>query len=237
MKIRTLVILSGGILVLGVGLMVIGEKQKPETESQVAPAQEVPATSPISFEKETAIAAGTKPAAMDVINPTPAVPVVFQEFKRKHELSRYADLNRKALLLEPDKIVKRRLLKDEAFLKSLESLLKTAPADEESQKMQNTALDFVFEALNTSMRSAAIEVLKNVVADATVENSAIHEMDRRVLAGVKAEALHNWSAADPTAETSINGLLPGPVSQKIWANVKQQQESNLGESAMLQVGK
>ncbi|WP_374030539.1 hypothetical protein [Bdellovibrio bacteriovorus] len=236
MRIRTLVMLSGAITVLGVGLIVMSEKSKPETESQAAPTQEAPAANPVESEKETAIAAGTKPAAMDVIKSSQTMPVVFKEFKQARDLKKYADLSHKALLLEPDKIVKRRLLKDEDFLKSLEALLKTAPNDEESQQMQNSALDFVFEALNTDMKSAAIEVLKGVVADATVENSAVNEMDRKVLAGVKAEALHNWAAADPSAESSINSLLPGPVSQKIWANVKHQQESNMGESAMLQAG-
>lgn len=235
MKIRTLIVLSVSLTCVGIGLTLYSNSNKPhESESQAAPVrEEAPAVSPIENEKEQAVAAGVvkTPAASSV---APEMAAVWKDYKYSRDLQKYADLGRKAILLEPDKLVKRRLLKDENFLRSLEALMKTAPVDESSQAMQNSALDFVFEALNTDMRQVAIEVLKNVVADPTVENSSVNEMDRKVLAGVKAEALYQWSAVDPSAERSIDGLLPGPVSEKIWVNVKKQQESNLGESAMLQ---
>lgn len=235
MRTRTLIILSVSLTCLGVGLTLYSQSRKnPETESQATPVrEEAPAVSPMDKEKEKAVAAGKveNPAASSVKS---EVLAVWKDYKYSRDLQRYADLSRKALLLEPDKLVKRRLLKDENFLRSLETLMKTAPVDEPSQAMQNSALDFVFEALNTDMRPVAIEILKNVVADPTVENTAVSEMDRKVLAGVKAEALYQWSAVDPAAERSINGLLPGPVSEKIWVNVQNQQQSNLAESAMLQ---
>lgn len=235
MRMRTLVILSVSLTCVGIGLSLYLKSQKShESESQMTPVrEEAPAVNPIANEKEQAVAAGAIqiPAASSV---APEVAALWKDYKYTHDLQKYADLGKKAILLEPDKLVKRRLLKDENFLRSLEALVKTAPVDEQSQSMQNSALDFVFESLNTDMRQVAIEILKNVVADPTVENTRVNEMDRKVLAGVKAEALYQWSAVDPSAERSINGLLPGPVSEKIWVNVKKQQESNLGESAMLQ---
>ncbi|UXR63207.1 hypothetical protein EZJ49_08965 [Bdellovibrio bacteriovorus] len=235
MRTRTLIILSVSLTCVGIGLTMYSNSRKaPESESQATPVrEEAPAVSPIENEKEQAVAAGEiKTPAAGVAKPE--IIAVWKDYKYSRDLQKYTDLGKKAILLEPDKLVKRRLLKDENFLRSLETLMKTAPVDEASQAMQNSALDFVFESLNTDMRQVAIEVLKNVVADPTVENTAVNEMDRKVLAGVKAEALYQWSAVDPSAERSINGLLPGPVSEKIWVNVKKQQDSNLGESAMLQ---
>lgn len=158
---------------------------------------------------------------------------VWQDYSRTEDLKKYARLSEKALLLEPDKIVKRRLLADEEFLKGMEVLLKTPPVDQETRQAQNAALDFILESLNTDLRSVAVEVLRNVVADPGVENQSMTPQDRQVLAGIKAEALFNWSAVDSDAAMEIPGLLPGQVSEKIWENVQKQQENNLAESAAL----
>ena len=240
MRTRTLIILSASAVCVGGLSWILGSRN---SESVTAPESSLEQTADASAsEKLNNLKPGSSDQAAPsvVVQPQPdrtEVNKVWKEFARAEELNSYGHLSQKALLLPEDKIVKARLMNDERFLTSLEPILKVVPVDADSGILQNQALDFVFEALNSEMRSAAIEILKNVVADASVENTSADLSDRSAMAGVKAEALFNLASAEPKSVSEIESLLPGPVSKKIWENVQQRQESNLAESAKLQVSK
>ncbi|MNK88557.1 hypothetical protein D3C87_1085220 [compost metagenome] len=240
MRKRTLIILSASAVCVGGLALIFGSKN---TELVTAPESSLEQTAEASApDKINDLKPGSsEPAAPSVVakatQDRTEVTKVWNDFARTKDLESFGLLNQKALLLPADKIVKARLMKDERFLTSLEPLLKVVPVDADTSILQEQALDFVFEALNSEMRSAAIEILKNVAADGSVENSAVDMADRSALAGVKAEALFNLASAEPNSKSEIESLLPGPVSKKIWENVQQRQESNLAESANLQVSK
>jgi hypothetical protein len=147
------------------------------------------------------------------------------------DLADYAKLKSKVFLNDDDKREKSRLLQDAALMRSLEPLLKKpivqiGPEQEE----QNAAIDFLLEAAMNSS-PAAVDVLRSVIEDRQVENARIDMKSREALAGVKAEILYHWSSADPARSQQFTGWLPGPVSQKIWENVRDRQERNRAESA------
>ena len=240
MRKRTLIILSASAVCIGGLALIFGSKN---TESVTAPDSSLEQTAEVSASEKIndLKSESSEQAAPSVVaQPQPdrtEVLKIWKEFAHTKDLQDFGLLSQKALLLPADKIVKARLLKDERFLESLEPLLKVVPVDAETSDLQNQALDFVFEALNSEMRSVAIEVLKNVIADGSVENSSVDMADRSAMAGVKAEALFNLASSEASSKADIEQLLPGPVSKKIWENVQQRQESNLGESANLQVSK
>lgn len=155
------------------------------------------------------------------------------DYKFHAELDKFAMISNKALLLEHDKVAKKKLITDVAFIRSLKSVLLTAALDNTMSHNQNIAVDFLFEALKGSQHDEVVKVLQAVAADPAVDNEQTDMASRKALAGVKAEVLFTWSAVDPDADANIAAALPGPVSQKIWANVKKQQENNLAESASL----
>src|SRR5438445_9490238 len=91
--------------------------------------------------------------ASSSVKEDPVAKKVWQEFKYSKELDKYATLEKKALLLEHDKVAKRKLLRDPAFIHSLQPLLTTVPVHDEAAHLQNAAVDFLFEALKSDLRS------------------------------------------------------------------------------------
>ena len=152
------------------------------------------------------------------------------DFKYQSELKSFAVITNKAIPTAEDNLNKRKLLQDANFILSLKPLLMVAADHEDAAHLQNIAIDLLFESLKSESRDAAIQVLTAVVADASIENTERSPSERQTLAGVKAEVLYNWSSQEPSSDSAIAGILPGPVSQKIWANVKSRQDNNVAES-------
>ena len=98
---------------------------------------------------------------------------------------------------------------------------------------QNAAIDMLLDALKSGDSEVAVDVLRSVVTDGQVEDESIDRSTRENLAGIKAEVLFQWSALKPAQASELASLLPGPISQKIWQNVVDAQQSNLNESAAL----
>lgn len=239
MRSRYLMIISIVAILAGLGLKL--QTKTPSGEKKRTVASSVEKTEPAAREGQSKSLEKKSEASGNSV--TLVKPIhseshkVWKEFKYMQELTSYANLSEKVLLRDEDQEIKRQLFKNTDFLKSLQSLLTTPPVDNESRIRQNLALDFVLEALKTDLKEHAIEILQNVAADSTLESSTLSLDDRKALAGLKAEALHNWSSLDPSSVADIQRLLPGPVSQKIWANVKLQQESNLAESSLLKINR
>jgi|GEM_PF-4994861 hypothetical protein len=204
------------------------------------PAAEVGVQTPASVPLEQAaqddaaastVASVTQAAPSMIPNSTSVPSPVFKDFAHKEDLSRFAHIAQKALLLPADTIARTDLLKDENLIRSLTPLLTTAAQDSSERQLQNSAIDMLLAALQTDSRDVAVGILKDVVANAGVENDAMPQAERQQIAGVKAEVLMALSA-DPKFQEDITSLFPGPVTGKIWNNIQQRQASNLAESKL-----
>jgi hypothetical protein len=154
-----------------------------------------------------------------------------KDFAGADELAEYAKLKSHVFLDDEGNERKRTLLRDEKFLKGLESLLKTAAGnDMQLLEAQSQAIDLLIEARANGSDHIAGEVLRSVIEDSSIENEKVNVADRKALAGVKAELLYQWTAQEPLVADKIQGWLPGPISAKIWKNVTHAQEQNEMES-------
>lgn len=172
---------------------------------------------------------GMQDVRMQEITPEPAVaspkrPELPFEFNKEIDLFR--DMQKRLFLTEADQAEKRRLLNDVALLRAL-GLRLTEPSNSPAvMDSQDVAVDLLVEAVKSGDREAASEVLRSVVADPQVENPALDQGVRQHMAGLKGEIMLRWAALAPDEADNIERSLPGPVSQKIWNNVKRRQESN-----------
>lgn len=155
---------------------------------------------------------------------------VARPFPYTKEVASYAFLQAKVFLSNPEKDEKARLLKNPALIRALGERLREASRVPDVMDQQDVAVDLLIEALREGDASAAQDALREVVQDAQVENVELARADREQLAGLKAEVLYQWSAVQPNAAAGFPGLLPGPVSRKIWDNVVRMQQSNQLES-------
>ena len=173
---------------------------------------------------------GKLPATVPTQPEKPATPPPAKPFEYANELSSYAELAAKVLMTEEEKARKNRLLSDAALLRALGLRLTEASVDPSVTASQDLAVDLLVEALESGDQALASEVMKSVVEDPQVENKLLDRPVRENLAGIKAEVLYHWAAAQPDEAARIERSLPGPVSQKIWENVKSRHESNDAES-------
>lgn len=129
--------------------------------------------------------------------------------------------------------LKDRLFRDRGLMREFELLLK-APAmgNQEHASLQLAALDVLFDALQSKSTDLAERIVSSIVEDRTIEDEKLDLRRRQALAEVKAEVLFRWSAAAPDRTEQIVGLLPGPVSKKIWGNVLEAQAQNAAESQL-----
>ncbi|WP_374074634.1 hypothetical protein [Bdellovibrio bacteriovorus] len=157
---------------------------------------------------------------------------VWNNFVHKSELQEYQRLHSKIFPSEGEKAFRKELVANERVLRSLQDLLQTPAIDDSATQMQNAALDLLFEALQNDPNGPAAQVLKAAVSNPMVEDTSLSLETRKSLAGVKAEILFNMSSMHPETSQELERLLPGPVSQHLWSNVKAQQQSNLAESSL-----
>ncbi|MBL7689507.1 MAG: hypothetical protein JNJ49_15830 [Bdellovibrionaceae bacterium] len=213
---------------------------------------ERPATEPQTSAARETVNEGTSEFAVGPVEPSEAVQVssarepasiapgleVSLSAKTKDSLLEFEKTKKIVLATSTDDEEKQRQLKERMFqdaslMRELELLLK-APAmgNHELASQQMTALDVLFDAMNSKSADLAEKVLAAVVEDRTIEDESLDSNRRQALAEVKAEVLYRWSAAEPGQVDQIVGMLPGPVSQKIWGNVIETQEQNAAESIL-----
>lgn len=157
---------------------------------------------------------------------------LWSDFKYADELASYSVIQAKVFLSEDEKELRKKLLKDQDMLRSFKSILLIPAQDMTTMKMQNAALDILFESLELDPQGVSLEILKDVIRNPTVEDSQLSSPERQAVAEIKAEILFRVSAAVPESRAELESLLPGPVSQRLWKNVVAQQKSNLAESAL-----
>lgn len=162
--------------------------------------------------------------SVTVPSKTAAKPFAFQR-----QLDTFSKLNQKVFLTDEEKAQKAELLRDPNFLRALADRLVEPSIDPSVTAGQDAAVDLLLEAVKGGDKQAAAEALTEVVEDAQVESSALAQPIREQLAGIKGEVLYHWSALDPSQSAHIASRLPGPVSQRIWQNVRNKQASNQNE--------
>lgn len=183
-----------------------------------------------SMTKPNAVAPARSPGSVPAA-PTAETVEPVQPFER--ELQSYSELKRKVFLTPEEQAHKETLLKNPDVLRGLRARLVRSPVNGQQALAQNAAIDMLLEALKSGDSEVASEVLRTVVTDGQVEDTKTDPLTRENLAGVKAEVLFQWSALKPAQSDELAQMLPGPVSQRIWANVISAQQSNLNESANL----
>ena len=153
--------------------------------------------------------------------------------EQRTRLADYSKLRRKAFLSDEESARRTSLLQDAAFLRGLSAILKSVAIDVEAQRLQESAIDVLLEAMKSGLQDVAEGALKEVVADARIEDASVPLEGRQGLAELKAEVMYQWTASDPRRSAAVESLLPGPVSKKIWANVREAQSRNLAESSAM----
>lgn len=153
-------------------------------------------------------------------------------FENKTELSEFKILKQKVFLTEEEKQLRQNFLKNRALLENLKGLFKYPTAFQDLESQQNVAVDLLLEAIKSGDAETARSVLRELIADPTIEDKQLSPVQRQNLAGVKAEVLYQWSSLEPDRAGEMQKVLPGPVSQKIWKNVLTQQDLNRAESAI-----
>ncbi|NJL26185.1 MAG: hypothetical protein HC902_14200 [Calothrix sp. SM1_5_4] len=198
----------------------------PEESGQVVKVGAAPAPAPSPARKAAPKTAVPAPVSSVPSSPkdTP-MPFVYRE-----QISAYAELRAKVFLSPAEQARKRQLLRDSPFLRAMGKRLVEPSRSEGVQEDQDAGVDLLLEALREGDSGVAAEVLRDVVQDPQIENAALDMKIREQLAGIKAEVLYQWSAQRPAVTDDLVRWLPGPVSQKIWANVVRMQQSNLAES-------
>lgn len=160
----------------------------------------------------------------------PLTETLVKPFEFTRELTTFTELKAKVFLTDDEKEVKRALLSHVLLMRAVAKRLVQPSVSESLVHEQEAGVDLLLAAYKDGDRSVAAEILRDVVSDRQVEDVNLPNAVRNQLAGVKAEILYQWSAIAPELASDMARWLPGPVSEKIWANVTKKQQANLAES-------
>jgi hypothetical protein len=188
----------------------------PASEEAVKPT----AGQALNNEKSAIATASTEPTVSQISVPKPEI------------LKNFKALQVKVFRNKEDEKKWKKLISDSKYISELSAYLKDLPKldPQEFKNNQNAVIDLLVEALRGGDSAAAEQAILDVIKDAQVEDEKLAQSSRELLAGVKAELLYQSSSIKPKLAGQFESLLPGPVSQKIWKNVQQQQADNLALS-------
>lgn len=206
--------------------VVVEKKSADDTETWRIPASQEVA----KIEKATALVKDNFARTSSVVSTTEearAITVPSPEI-----LKSFKDLQVKIFRNQEDEKKWKKLISDSKYILELSVYLKNLPKldPKEFKDNQNAVLDLLVEALRGGDTVAAEQAILDVIKDAQIEDANVAQNSREFLAGVKAELLYQSSSVKPQLAGQFESLLPGPVSQKIWKNVQQQQADNLAIS-------
>lgn len=201
--------------------------QGASTAALVVPVDRAPSGSVIEIAANDTKAAvpSQAPAQTKEWKPT-SVPVISPATRAR--LKEFSKLKKKVFLDNDDKRTLSDLTRDPSFLSSLAPLFDISY--ERNETDLNAAIDVLLDAATREKSETAATVLMGVIADPSIEDTAIPEKRREELAGIKGEIMFLWTATSPDRAHHMASMLPGPVSQKLWENVLAAQERNRNES-------
>lgn len=199
---------------------------KPRATAAVTEAPASPRRAPASVVSEVPVAAPAE-AVSAPANSESAAPA---EPAGLAELREYARLQAKVLPSDAERLRKLELLEDPRYLKSLGALLQAGT----ESRLEAVAIASLLEARRFNQSETAELVLRDLVADARVEDEGLTTSERERLAATKAEVMYLWSAASASAAQKMPGYLPGAVSERLWRNVQTLHQDNAVASAALE---
>lgn len=214
----------------GIVYLSLSAFKKDSIQNQVSQAveQEETARVPASFAEvkteqlQVAEASGVQEQVKSVTSSLPK-PEIIKDFKV---------LQAKVFRNKQDEKKWKQLISDTKYIQQIGLYLQDLPNldQQEFKANQNGIIDLLVEALRAGDSAAAEQAILDVIKDAQVEDAKLAQNTRELLAGVKAELLYQSSSIKPQLAAQFDTILPGPVSQKIWKNVQQQQADNLALS-------
>ena len=147
-----------------------------------------------------------------------------------NQLKNYHQINKKAFLSEHDLEFKSKVLSDENMMLEIKKiLLQPSKNFVDTELIQNFALEYLYEAVKGNHQFAQ-DMLIEIIKDSSIEKKSLSISDRQSMAEIKADVFFNLSAILPDSDQLIEQNLPGPISHKIWTNVKLRQQKYLAES-------
>lgn len=216
---------AAGLIVGMMWALSIDNPQRPSSVTKEADVQLIQREfKPVQPTRSVSASVSAKIEVKPIITPVPEKPFQYQA-----ELDSFLKFKGKVFLTEQEKAERNRLLHDASLLRALGLRLTEASLAPSVTASQDAAVDLLIEALKSGDNEMASQVAKSVVEDSQVENTSLERGVRENLAGIKAEVLYHWAAMSPDS-AGIERYLPGPVSQKIWANVNRRHASNTAES-------
>lgn len=152
---------------------------------------------------------------------------------QSERIQKFKVIQAKVFKSKDDQANLKKMLLDSKYLFELGLYLKTLQniEGEDFKDNQNAVMDLLVEALKAGDSQVAEQAILGIIKDPQVEDEKIPLKSRELLAGVKAELLYQSSSIKPALSEQFEKVLPGPVSQKIWKNVQQQQADNLALSS------
>jgi len=186
------------------------------------------------------------PAAVNVVNePVKEVQVADEvpaekvqalsvsQLPQPEVIQKFKVIQAKVFKSKEDQATLKKMLSDSGYLLQLGLYLKTLQnvEGEDFKANQNAVMDLLVEALKSGDAVAAEQAILDIVKDPQVEDEKIAFKSRELLAEIKAELLYQSTSIKPGLSDQFERILPGPVSQKIWKNVQQQQSDNLALSS------
>ena len=217
---------SGLVLIIACAL--IAATKWRSTESKVAGPASAAVESDLVTRAPTAV-----PAARAKATALPEIKVT--SLARGEDLARYRELATRVFLNDDDAAARTLMIHDADLLVEAGHALVRRERSLELLERQSDALALLLDAARAGDAVAKRELLA-VIHDATVEDVSLPRELRLNLAGLKAEAMYRWSAANAGVAGDIAAALPGPVSQKLWANAQARQRTNGIEGAAVGAG-
>lgn len=230
----TLGLAAAGVLFAGSALLRSPKQEvkKPTAQDRVVDTRSPDAAAPASSVSVSGpllpSPSGVSAPAKNEIKARPVPAEIFSDLKM------FSQLQLKPMPSDEEQRRRKELLHDRDFLTQLGPILLDPQMmmDPQFEVAENAALDLLIEALRAGDRETSLQVIRQVVEDKQVEDPSLPMSVRETLAGEKGELMYHAVAVAPAEFSNLSQSLPGPVSQKIWANVQEKHRQNLAESQL-----
>jgi len=147
----------------------------------------------------------------------------------KKMIHSYRLVKEKPFQHDQEKEFVRKTLLDDELIKKNSFLLSVKASSYEEQEIQNEYIDLVLDSALAG-NTDSLNVVKKFIEDPTIETDQLPQAEKNNLAEIKAEVLYHIASGSITSEQEIENLIPGPITKKIWENVKKSHTANLVES-------
>jgi hypothetical protein len=155
--------------------------------------------------------------------------VNFQDPTRDQFLVDYVQSKGQVFLSDEKKRQREQAYRDSALFESLTRLLRAAEASDLTVTQQNSASEFLQDAMEQGSELAFATVL-DVLESGVIESAEVPMATREHLGGIAGELMFQYVAYEPEGIGMLEQSLPGPVSRAIFKNVMSVREANLSES-------